>query len=265
MKAELGLKGIKFGIFEETKNIYTMDKEELLKKISEIDSDIAKIEYQGRKAIPDGIVDVDEYLASDLKIMWILKEVNSEDDEGEWDMRDLFKNFKDSTTNTGIKKGWGGTYLPLIYTTYGIINNKKWNDIPYIVDDYSVVEVLKKTAIVNLKKVSGLAQANVSELKSFHEEFGNTLKKQIEIYQPNVIICGGTGEFLDDLFSELFDSKYFQNQDEKSKTIFYKYDNVIIAYAYHPSYAKRQGNGFEEEYGNSIIENVLDWKNQHLK
>ncbi len=242
-----------------------MNKLELENRIKEIDEEISKIVYQGRKAIHDGIVDVDGYLNSDLKIMWILKEVNSDSDEGEWDMRDLFKDFKDETTNTGIKKGWGGTYLPLIYTTYGIINNLKWNDIPYIFDDYNVVETLKKVAIVNLKKVSGLAQADASELQSFHKEFGNILKKQIEYYQPNVILCGGTGEFLDELFLDLFKEKYIENQDEKSKTIFYKYDNAIIAYAYHPSYVKRKGSNFEEEYCNSIINNVLEWKNQDLK
>src|SRR5690606_3823205 len=103
-----------------------------------------------------------------------------------------------------------------------------------------------------------------SELKSFHEEFRNILKKQMEYYQPNIIICGGTGDFLDGLFSELFNGNYIENQDEKSKTIFYKYENVVIAYAYHPSYLKRKGGDFEEVYCNSIIKNVLDWK-EHYK
>jgi len=41
---------------------------------------IQKIEdelHQMTGVVPDGIVDLDEYLAADLKIMWILKEANS--------------------------------------------------------------------------------------------------------------------------------------------------------------------------------------------
>lgn len=238
-----------------------MNKTKLEERIREIDEDFDKIEYRGRKAIGDGIINLDKYLASGLKIMWILKEVNSLDDCGGWDMREVFRKFKDENTTTGIKSGWDKTYLPVIYTTYGILNNKFWNDIPYVYEDEKLLDDFEKIAIVNIKKVSGLAQAVSTELHEFFNEYGYVLKKQIEYYQPNVIICGGSWDIIDDLLDEIFGNPIEPpKKNNETKTTSYLYRDLIIVYTKHP-----QALINKELYCNTIIQDVLNWKSKYLK
>src|SRR5690606_26707041 len=101
-----------------------MTKELLLKKIEEIDTEIKKINYQGRNAILDGIVNVDNYFYSDLKIMWALGVVNSLDDEGDWSTKDVLMELLDDSKSSGLLKRWSQTINPIIYNRYGILNNK---------------------------------------------------------------------------------------------------------------------------------------------
>lgn len=52
------------------------------------DNEIKRIaEHFKREPIFDGIVDEEQYLKSNIKLMWILKEANSSGEEGAWDMR----------------------------------------------------------------------------------------------------------------------------------------------------------------------------------
>ena len=177
-----------------------MNKELLLEKMKEIDKDFESIIYEERTAIKDGIVDVDKYLSADLKIMWILKEVNSPDDE-EWDMREVLSDLK-SACGTKIKEGWASTFNPIVYTTYGILNSLHWEDIPNTNVDPKIIDVIKMIAFVNTKKVSGGAVAINNKLLNFHNQYGYILKKQIESFMPDVIICGNTLEIIDDFGNE---------------------------------------------------------------
>lgn len=229
-----------------------MNEEELEKKIEEIDKDFESIIYDERTAIKDGIVDVDAYLLADLRIMWILKEVNSPDDE-EWDMRDVLNNLK-SISGTKIKEGWGSTFNSIVYATYGILNNLYWEDIPNTDVAPEIIDVLKKIAFVNVKKVSGCSKAIHNSLVDFHNQFGYILKKQIESFNPDVIICANTMEIIDE----------FGNQYEFLKENgmdFYTSEKHILVDAFHPNNSKLT----QETYCDTIIKNVLAWKEKYKK
>src|SRR5690554_4535823 len=157
MKEEAGLKGIK-SIFEENKKNTLMDKLELETRIKEIDEEIGKMRYEERYAIPDGIVDINEYLASNLKIMWILKEANSPDDD-DWDMRGALKDFYEKE----YKGSFRNTFDPIIRTTYGILHEKLTDGT--LVLDNTVISSLKNIAYVNVKKVAGGINAIDVKLK----------------------------------------------------------------------------------------------------
>lgn len=232
-----------------------MNKLELENRINEIDEEIGKMRYEERYAIPDGIVDIDEYLASNLKIMWILKEANSPDDD-DWDMRDALKDFYEKE----YKVDFRNTFDPIIRTTYGILQ-EKLTDGTFVLNN-TVISSLKNIAYVNIKKVAGGINAIDVKLKEFHKEYGNTLKKQIEYFQPNVIICAGSWHIIDELMDELFENDYETIISAKNEKIkFYKYKQQIVIYTYHPG----QTQILEVDYCNEIIKNVLEWKNQHLK
>ena len=229
-----------------------MNRELLLKKIEEIDKDFDSIIYEERTAIKDGIVDVDEYLAADLKIMWILKEVNSPDDE-DWDMREVLINLK-SSCGTKIKEGWASTFNPIVYTTYGILTNLYWEDIPNTDVAPNIIDVIKKIAFVNIKKVSGGAVAVNNKLSDFHNKYSYVLKKQIESFIPDVIICGNTLEIIDDFGNQY---EYFKDNGMN----FYTSEKHIIVDAFHPN----NRNLSQEVYCDTIIRNVLQWKEKYKK
>lgn len=229
-----------------------MTKELLLKKIEEIDKEIDSIIYEGRTAIKDGIIDIDNYLASDLKIMWILKEVNSPDDEN-WDMRDVLKNLK-SECGSKVKTGWANTFNSIIYTTYGILYRKFKEDIPRTDEDPQIIDVLKNIAFVNVKKVSGGAKANYNKLHDFHKKHGEILKNQIEVFNPDVIICGNILEIIDDFGNEYINVK-------ENGMVFYLSPKHIIIDAYHPNNSKVS----HKDYCNTIVKQVLEWKAKFKK
>lgn len=229
-----------------------MNKELLQSQITEIDKQIEAISYGGRTAIKDGIVNVDKYLASDLKIMWILKEVNSPDDE-DWDMRDVLKNLK-SECGTKVKTGWASTFNSIIYTTYGILNKKFKQDIPKTDEDPQIIDVLNNIAFVNVKKVSGGAKAIHNKLEDFHKKHGKILKKQIEVFNPDVIICGNILEIIDDFGND------YENIKENGM-VFYSSSKHIIIDAYHPN----NSTVSHEDYCDTIVKNVLDWKTNYKK
>lgn len=240
-----------------------MNKEELVKQIEEINNQIAEISYEGRSAIFDGIVDVDKYLAADLKIMWILKEVNSSEDEGGWSMNKVLSELRDDKTTSGILKGWSKTFNPIIYTTYGISNNKEWKSIPDVSEDNSTVESLKNIAYINLKKVSGVGTSKPKEIISFFNENKQIIENQIIKYNPDVIICGGTGEVLDETLDEIYSD--IKERRTVNGINFYFYNDVVLVYAQHPNYIGSYKKEMEQIYCDTIISNVLEWKEKYKK
>ncbi|WP_123908301.1 hypothetical protein [Flavobacterium psychrophilum] len=235
---------------------YTLKMEnkklELEKLQNEIDLEIAKIiSIDERKAFPDGIINIDNYLASDLKIMWILKEPNSSE---ELNWRDEIGNLK---TETGTKYGWSGTFNPIIYVSYGILNNQNWNQIPYTNDNPEIIEVLKSIAFVNVKKTPGESVSFDNEIHEYHSNNKEILIKQIKYYQPNVIICGNTFQYIGVDVKEIFKELEFE-YDENSKMSKHHNTEIIIIDAFHPNARKNK-----EIYCDYIINSVNEWKKEY--
>ncbi|WP_396601487.1 hypothetical protein [Algibacter sp. R77976] len=215
-------------------------------EIEQISKQISNLKNNFNQSTPiiDGIVDLIEYDKASIKIMWILKEVNSENDTDEWDLRDAIKNLK---TEKGIKKGWASTFNPIVYTTFGILHNLYWEEIENTNDNPNIIDVLKKIAYVNVKKIPGKSVAIKSELEIAFKEHKSILKSQIELYNPDVIICGGTFNIIKDVFQNL------NNKTAIHPFSSYENKNTIIIDAYHPN----NRTVTQEKYCNIIIENVI--------
>lgn len=225
-----------------------MEKENLLEKIRAIDELIISIRDSKTDSIGilDGVVNIDEYLNSEKKIMWILKEVHSYDDDGGWNLREALNNLR---TEYGIESGWGKTFTPIVYTTYGILNNKKWDEMPDIADNPEIVDTIKHIAFINVKKVAGGSSANNQELVEFHKTHKSILLSQIELYNPDIIICGNTFWIIrEDILSTEFEE--FNNYPVN----IFKSKNKIIIDAYHPN--SRVFGLSKEKYCDSIIDAI---------
>ncbi len=86
--------------------------------------------------------------------------------------------------------------------TYGIHNTTSSKIAPYRedIDKNKNNEWLNKIAVVNIKKSSGQSESDFNEILAYAEYDKNELKKQIEIIDPDIIICGYTIEALDIIF-----------------------------------------------------------------
>lgn len=239
-----------------------MTLELLRQEEGKIIKQIDEIKWKGLdiKPISDGIINIEEYLASDLKILWINKEVYSTEEDADWNLRHELANLEE---NGKVKSGWAGTFNPLIYTIYGIINNKKWHEMKWIEEDPMMIKVLEKIAYINVKKVPGGSVANNSELREFHNEFGSILKRQIQLYNPDIIICGNTYSIIEKSLTEIYDidrKMNFKIDNSNSNNVFFKNEKVIIVDAYHPNCKQNK-----EEYCNGIINGVLEWDKNRKK
>lgn len=184
----------------------------------------------------DGIVNKEEYQNSKVKIMWILKDANSTGEAESYDLRDAINNLK---TEYGIRKGWEKTFSNIIYVTAGILNQKKWDDIPFPKDDPEIVNVLKQIAYINIKKVGGGSQSVDSELQEHFEKSKKLLISQIEEFNPDVVIFGNTYRFFENKLG-LNQMNIFGTCHATAKK------NRIYINAYHPN-ARISGKDYFED------------------
>ena len=225
--------------------------EKLKSKCEQIEQEIcdAYIDVNGKaEPIVDGIVDIDKYLETEPKILWILKEPYDDVEDGlasggGWH----FSN--DFLANDDFYKGMGrsrATWHPVIYVSFGILNSfRDYNDMDYIRDDQTMVDVIKQIAVINVKKLPGFTRTYGSvTINSAYLEHKELLHKQIELYNPDIIIGGST--------MYLFYEKLRINPEDiiKSGSIDYaiKGNKIYIA-AYHPG----QTQVTRDVYVNDII------------
>lgn len=121
-------------------------------------------------------------MESSLKVMFVLKEVN-DPDGGNWDLREFISEGARSQTWNNITR-WN----------FGIQNMNKtinWKEIKDI-NEGQRKEFLKSICAINLKKSPGIHTTNNKELSEIANEDKEFLKKQFNIYSPNLIICCGS-------------------------------------------------------------------------
>lgn len=170
--------------------------------------------------IKDGVVNPQEYFSAKYKILFLLKEVNGGKD---WDLRDyLMEGGRKQTWNNGSR--W----------VEGILNLDKeipWQDINEVDEEYRR-KWLNKIAAVNVKKVSGGHTSDMKEIYRFARENAERLCRQINMYEPDIVICGGTEGCYFDEITEYDDPKW----EMTSKGIWYVVEpskRIVISYS-HP-------------------------------
>lgn len=172
-----------------------MEKKELPANLNEREKELfddwkGKYERKGQRFIEDGIVDHEKYAASDIRILVILKEVND-------DKREKWK-LKDHLTNSAPGTTWGNV-ARWVKGLQGIINDEEyeWSKLERI--ELERNELLSCISVMNIKKTPGGGTADDKALSDAAKEDKENLRKQIELYQPDIVICGGTGWLVKDI------------------------------------------------------------------
>lgn len=169
--------------------------------------------------IRDGVVDVNEYFACRFKILMLLKEPNGGAD---YDLREYFKGepLYKTATNT-------------VRWTEGLLNIE--SDIPWEsladIDMERRRKMLRKIAWVNIKKISGGATAIDKEIKAAAVKNSSCLRQQLNLCQPDIVICGGTSPYYIDYLANNENLKW---QTAKSDIRFLLDGQRIVIDFYHP-------------------------------
>jgi hypothetical protein len=183
------------------------------------------IDHGKNNFVSDGIVNHNEWnkVEDKKKILFILKEAHSLPDGSS--ISELIKTKEPSRI-----------WKRVIEWTYGITNTSKVEIAKYSSDklDYNANNKwLNKIAILNIKKSNGKTRSSNDELEEYARYDKNEIKKQIEIINPDIIVCGYTGEYL----KLICDGKVMEVQNKDNWYYFADLcgKTIIILDYYHPA------------------------------
>ncbi len=239
-----------------------ISKEQLKEEVKELDIEISKHfkdtsnpskshlkETPNRGLIRDGIVNIDEYYNSQIKIMWVLKEPYDIEGNGFWSMQEGLNGDR----ARGEKADSQSTWHPIIYSTYGILNNyTRLEKIPVIGKQKGISGVLRQIAYINVQKLPAKTRTNDTALKIAYDENKGILIKQINTYKPDIIIGGRT--------LHLFKKDLNINDADLLEAGHFTKENRIYINTLHPAQTKIK----RAEYVNKIIERAEQWKDIYL-
>lgn len=148
-------------------------------------------EWKGNRKgfVSDGLVSEKDYLNSDIKICIVLKEVNGPDG-GDWDLREFIANGARSQTWNNVVRWVNG-----IRSIERDIPWKEFED----VSKEDRQSSLKSLCAMNLKKSPGTHTAVEASLNKVANEDRNFIERQFSLYNPDLTICGGTGDLFKDV------------------------------------------------------------------
>lgn len=195
--------------------------------------------------VVDGVIDIEKYLNAKYRILWVLKEANSECHT--WSYLEKFKD-KEWLYRCGKSQ----TLRRIIYTTYGILRDFQWCEIPNANNEKSF-EPLQEIAIINIKKIPGGSVSDPKTIKSAYYENRELLRLQIETYNPNVVIFGNTMRF--------FCKSDFDGLESAEKQIteygnhYYDTNEKLYIHTWHPAI-----RGVDKNYVMDIVNIVRSWE-----
>jgi len=214
--------------------------------------------------IRDGVAFPEKYLSSKIKILWILKESYEKNGVYGWHVTGELKNNDQKTYKIIHEKK---TLWNVCLISFAILHNCTYEramDV-FKANNCDLLDAIQKIGWINLNKIAAKETSNI-DLTPQYITWEKVLKKQIDIYKPDIIICGNTLQY----FSN--DKNYFNfPKDEKIlfQSIVPNKDKIYCYYPlkdrlymniHHPSYPMNWN-----ECINEIITVVSDWKKKKIK
>lgn len=129
----------------------------------------------------DGVVSEPDYLSSTPKIAFILKEVN-----------EFYDDLRKYVLEGGRPQTWNNVSR-WVHGLRNLENIPPWDFYKSITPDFRV-EILKSICVINLKKSPGIHTTNLASLASVANEDKGFFSRQYSFYDPDLTICGGTGD-----------------------------------------------------------------------
>lgn len=143
----------------------------------------------GEVYVMDGIVNPQIWFKQKVRPLFLLKEAHGGNDD--WSLLEQLMPIERKNEKT-----CGSTWRKVTQWTYGLLGTDTAS-IPKF-DESKIPELkygnemLKRIAVVNVKKTAGKSNSDMNEINEFAKRDRVELKQQIELYDPTVIICGYT-------------------------------------------------------------------------
>lgn len=131
----------------------------------------------------DGVVSESHYLNSEIKLCFVLKEVNDLHGGG-WDLREFIGEGGRSQTWNNVAR-W-------VSSIRNINSDIKWTELEVVDNEYRK-NTLRSICAFNLKKSPGGHTTDKVSFNTAVEDDKEYIKKQYEIYNADVTVCCGTG------------------------------------------------------------------------
>lgn len=191
-------------------------------------------------SITDGVADVASYLASTPKVMIVLKEPyddTTKDDQGRiipygggWDFPMLLKAQSEARV-------WPNrTWQRVIYAIYGFRNGRHYCEMDYIRNKPEMGDVLLDTCWINLSKMPGLMSSSDNKWKkAFDDNWNDIFVEQVKLYNPDVIIFGGTFDLAGSyVMDNQINGEIVWSDDRQLSLTKYRHKDRLILAAAHP-------------------------------
>ncbi len=227
---------------------------ERIRNIAEREGLISK----GLYPVLDGVSNIEGYLSSDPKIMWILKGAYpSKEGNSEYSIWDCW-----NLENYNIP-----TWIPLIKMLHSLrhhLENDERIELRDMKDvNQKMLDDFKKTAYINLCKVP--YDHEVDNIEQESEPWKDIVKEQIILYKPDIIIFGGTYDILkrmEDFSSHVLIDK---TPTEEIAHIYKESDGTILFNAWHPAYVGAYKKDLLEYYVDEIADKIYTLCKDNIK
>jgi hypothetical protein len=185
----------------------------------------------------DGIVDMEHWNKAPVKVMILNRETNNIEPS-------VYKNgiysIPDAIQRSSRgKTGWtrGNTLRVSGQWAYGILNHQGGSYPQHTEAKRNAFVAPLSIAYVNLRKTNGGSVANLKILERDTAHYADLLKEQIELINPDVVICGRTLGYI---------KKYiFGNELEFLDERLYKLGTTLFIAHFHPSARKKHAEMYQ--------------------
>lgn len=175
------------------------------------------------KFCEDGIVSGLDYIMSNYKICYILKETNSKTGF------DLAKFVREGCC--------GATWNNISRWTAGLVFNKEFDDVKSI-NKADRIKYLAPIAAINLKKTPGSASSDYRIISKFAKDDKAYILDELKAIDPEIIICCGTGDIF---IEEILDKKSsdFKKVKDNDDLFYYWHNDKLIVKYRHPQWRRK--------------------------
>jgi hypothetical protein len=212
-----------------------------------IDKRAAEIGFSD-KIIYDGVAFPEKYIKSSLRILWILKEAYETNNRYGWHVSSIDKPIPAMSKNRTLGQVCRISYAVFFNCNYKEARKAKKNDL---------LDVLQQIGWININKIAAGKRSPI-DLTDKYNIWKDILKDQIETYNPDIIMCGNTLQYLS--WENYFEKpanlrKPFK---EGKQYCYYPLKDRLYINIHHPSFLSNWNKRTDE-----IINAVLDWKQNY--